>query len=378
MITSNNILTLYESCGIDIVSAKDCILYGKDGRQYVDFESGVWCSNIGHCNERIGSVIRKQCSQSIHLGYPFTHDLPGRLAARMLELLHMPEGKCVFLSSGSEAVNLAIIFARTITGRKKILTVEHTYLSAYGHAGNLADNPNSELVPLNDLNAIKKIRFRDVAAFVFEPGTSGGQVHFPSGEFIDSLVQAARKNGACVIVDEVTTGFGRTGKWFGFQHYDLKPDMVVCGKGMGNGYPVSAVSVSTDMTHRIEQTGMHYAQSHQNDPLGCAIALEVINILGEDDLVRKCRESGKLFRELLDVLAEKFTQIIDVRSRGLMLAIEFGQETDTGHLFNQLLKNGFVVGKKNNVLRFMPPLTVKESDIIRLVKCMEEIVSRES
>jgi acetylornithine aminotransferase len=264
-----------------------------------------------------------------------------------------------------------------VTGRKKILTLKNSYLSAYGYAGNLGDNPDTELVPWNDIDALKKIRFGEIAAFVFEPGTAGGQIHFPSVEFISSLVKAARKNDTCVIIDEVTTGFGRTGKWFGFEHYNLKPDIVVCGKGMGNGYPVSAVSVSADFAHRIEHSRMQYAQSHQNDPLGCAVALEVINIIRKEDLIRKSRGSGKLFRELLDVLSEKFTQIIEVRSRGLMLAVEFRQETDTGHLISQLLDHGFITGRKGQVLRFMPPLTIRESDIIRLIKAMEEIVSRE-
>ena len=378
MITSNSLLNLYESSGIEIISAKDCILYSKDGRQYIDFESGVWCSNLGHCHERIGAVIHQQCSQAIHLGYRFTHELPDRLAAGMLELLHMNGGKCVFLSSGSEAVNLAITLAREMTGRQKILTIENSYLSAYGHGADSKTNPQVISIANDDYQALKQIDFSGLAAFIFEPGTSSGMVHFPSREFIRTIGEKAGKNKCTVIVDEVTTGFGRTGSWFGYEHYDLVPDLVATGKAMGNGYPVSAVAVSSEIAGKVEATGFRYAQSHQNDPLGCAIALEVISILGEEDLIRKCRESGKLFRELLDVLAEKYTQIIDVRSRGLMLAVEFRQETDTGRLFSRLLDHGFVTGRKGQVLRFMPPLTIRESDIIRLVKCMEEIVNRES
>jgi acetylornithine aminotransferase len=371
---SDNLLPLYQSTDIDIVRAKDCTLYGSDGRQYLDFESGVWCLNLGHCPDRISAVLQDQSHQLVHLGYPFINELPASLAARMLEILEMKGGKCVFLSSGSEAVNLAITMSKEITGRTKILTIENSYLSAYGHGGNIIKNADVISIANDDNKALKETDFSAVAAFVLEPGTSSGRINFPSREFISTLAGKAGKAGCLVIADEVTTGFGRTGSWFGFEHYDIKPDMVACGKGMGNGYPVSAVAVSAKVAGNIESSGFRYAQSHQNDPLGCAVALKVIEIILQEDLLRKGRESGKLFRELLDVLAEKFTEIIEVRSRGLMLAIEFRPDYDTGRLWKQLLDNGYVTGRKDNVLRFMPPLIMGESDIIRLVKNLEELM----
>ena len=374
----NNILNLYDGGFTAVVRAKDCYLYDINGRQYTDFESGVWCAVLGHCHEAVTEVLGNQSSKVFHLGYRFVNDLPEKLSAELLCMLGLQGGKTVFLSSGSEAVNLAITIAKEITGRQKILTIENSYLSAYGHGGNLCINPGVISLANDDYRALKETDFSGIAAFVMEPGTSSGRVHFPSREFISDIAGKTRKMECPVIVDEVTTGFGRTGSWFGYEHYDLKPDMVACGKGMGNGYPVSAVAVSAGIAGKIETTGFHYAQSHQNDPLGCAVALKVIDIIRKEDLTRKSRESGKLFRELLDVLAEKFTEIIEVRSRGLMLAVEFRPGYDTVHLWKQLLDKGFVTGRKDNVLRFMPPLTIKESDIIRLVKCMEEIVSNES
>lgn len=369
-----SVLRLHETGNIGFIQAKDCFLYDTGGKQYIDFEAGVWCSNLGHCHQRISKVLGDQSKELIHLGYRFTSDLPGRLSEELLKLLKLEGGKSVFLSSGSEAVNLAISFARELTGRKKIITVENSYLSAYGHSGNLPDNPDAVCIPINDTSALGKINFKEIAAFVFEPGTSFGHIHFPSREFINAAGTAARKNNCYLIIDEVTTGFGRCGKWFGFEYYDLEPDMVVTGKAMGNGYPISAVSVSAPTAEGIENSGIRYAQSHQNDPLGCAVALEVIAIFKEDQLIRKCLESGKLFRELLEVLAAKYTEIIDVRGRGLMLAIEFQPDYDLETVYEQLLEKGFIVGIRSQVMRFLPPLTIRDSDIIRLVKTLEELL----
>jgi acetylornithine aminotransferase len=372
-----NILSLHDAGSTVIVQAKDCYLYDIKGKQYTDFEAGVWCAILGHCNATISAVMGKQSSEVFHLGYRFVNDLPAKLSYELVTMLRLQGGKVVFLSSGSEAVNLAITIAREITGRQKILTIENSYLSAYGHAADTTTNSQVSSIANDDYRALKQIDFSGLAAFIFEPGTSSGMIHFPTREFISAIGEKAGKNKCPVIIDEVTTGFGRTGSLFGYEHYDLKPDMVACGKGMGNGYPVSAVVVSAAVSSKIEAADFRYVQSHQNDPLGCAVALKVIDIIRQEDLVRRGRESGKLFRELLDVLAEKFTEIIEVRSRGLMLAVEFRPGFDILHLWKQLLDKGFVTGRKNNMLRFMPPLTIKESDIIRLVKAMEESMSRE-
>jgi len=374
MTEPQNIINLYDTGKIVIVGARDCYLFDVNGKQFADFEAGVWCVVLGHCHETIATVPGQQSRDIFHPGNRFISEPQQKLSSELLNLLGMQEGKCVLLSSGSEAVNLSITIAREITGRQKILTLENSYLAACGYGSNIPSNTDIISIATDDRRALKEIDFHSLAAFVFEPGTSSGLVHFPSKEFISSLAEKAREMRCPVIIDEVITGFGRTGSWFGYEHYDLKPDMVACGQGMGNGYPISAVAVSAEIAGKVEAAGFNYARSHQNDPPGCAVALKVMDIIFEEDLIRKGRESGKLFRELLDVLAEKFTEIIEVRSRGLMLAVEFLPDFDTGRLWNQLLDNGFVTGRKDNMLRFMPPLTIRESDIIRLVKCMEELM----
>ncbi len=113
--------------------------------------------------------------------------------------------------------------------------------------------------------------FEDIAGLIFEPGSASGLVKFPPHGLVQTLVGIIRQRGGLLVVDEVTTGLGRTGAWYGFEHYALQPDIVALGKALGNGYPVSAVAMTHDLADRLEQDGFHYVQSHQNDPLGCAI-----------------------------------------------------------------------------------------------------------
>jgi acetylornithine/N-succinyldiaminopimelate aminotransferase len=306
----------------------------------------------------------------MHLGYKVNHALPARLSEKLLHLLNIPNGKSVFLSSGSEAVNLAITIAKENTGRENILTIGNSYLSAYGHGRRGGDNPNLVRIDKEDFGALKNLDFGSIATFVFEPGNFGGIIHLHSNEFVDEILRNCIQNDCLVIANDVTTGFGRTGKWFGFQHYNMVPDMVVTGKAMGNGYPVSAVSVQEKVWQEFEKKQIRYAQSHQNDPLGCAVGLEVIRLLSEGNLIRRSQESGNYFLNRLSGLAD-IKHITDVRGRGLMLAIEFQEGFDTTKLFRQLFEAGILVGIREQVLRFMPPLTIKNEEIDNLVRKLD-------
>lgn len=371
---SNYILPLYNSHDIEIASAQDCYLFDLEGNKYIDFESGVWCVNLGHCNEKVNAVIHQQIDEVVNHGYNFFNRFAEDLSKELLNTLGLIHGKSVFLSSGSEAVNLAITIAKNVSGRNRILSLENCYLSAYGHGERRSHNHDSIKIEMDDFDSIEHIDFSKIAAFVFEPGTSRGTVTFPKVDFITDLVNRARAHGCLVIADEVTTGFGRSGKWFGHQHYDMLPDIVATGKGLGNGYPISAVSLSETVSKLVEEKGMRYAQSHQNDPLGCAIGLAVIKELTERNLIERSIEIGLYFKNSLEVLRLKHDAIQEVRGRGLMLAMEFHADTDIKQIADELFESGFVVGTAPNVIRFMPPLTLEKDDINRLIEKIDQIL----
>lgn len=373
---TSSIIPLYKQIDKLIVKSKDCYLYDSDNKQYIDFESGDWAANLGHSNCRISDIIKNQANLLIHDGLRFRNKQSEDLSIRLLEKLSFNGGKSVFLNSGSEAVNLAITFAKNLTKRTKILKMDCSYLSAYGHGQIAANNKDLLNIGINNIDFISQIDFRDIAAFVFEPGNSSSLIKYPNNDFINSIAFAIKQSGGLLIANEVTTGFGRTGKWFGFQHYDYTPDIVATGKALGNGYPISCVSITNEISALFDKSPFRYAQSHQNDPLGCAIGLEVINIIDSEGLIEQSFSKGHYFKEqLTNLQTEHKTIISDIRARGLMIAIEFSLLIDAERVYLQLIDNGLLVGQKENIIRFMPPLIIEEAHINKLIKMIEKIIT---
>jgi acetylornithine aminotransferase len=373
VILESNILQLYEISDKNIVSGKECTITDSDGRVYVDFEAGDWAAILGHSNRKVNGAITNQISKIIHDGLRFKNIPSEKLADRLLELLGFNNGKCVFLNSGSEAVNLAIILAMNITGRKKCLKIDCTYLSAYGYGRIADDNECLVNIPIDRIDLFQDIDFDKIAAFVFEPGNSRGLIRFPSREFISALTKEVKNHNGILISNEVTTGFGRTGKWFGYNHYDYKPDIVAMGKALGNGYPISCVATNEQIVREFSKAPFRYAQSHQNDPLGCAIGIEVIEAIKEMDLINRCANIGNVFHaQLTNLMYSYQTYIKDIRSRGLMLALEFDSQISSNSIASILMDKGYLVGCRDNVLRFMPPLIIEEEQIRNLVELIED------
>lgn len=371
---NKNIIPFYPSSTKVIEKSSGCYQFDSDGKEYIDFESGVWCANLGHSHKRIVSVLTEQAKFSIHHGYRFRNEKSEKLSDELQGLIGYKNGASVFLSSGSEAVNLSITIAQKLTGRKKVLKISNSYLSAYGLGRIDQTNENMVNVPFNTTEAIQDIDFTEIGALVLETGgASVEMVQFPDKNFVNKLVEASVKNNLIIIAEEVTTGIGRLGKWFGFQYYDCKPDIVVTGKALGNGYPISAVTVSENTIKRFKNDCFVYAQSHQNDPLGCAIGLEVINVIKDEQLIENCNRMGRYFTDELEKLRLKFpTKIKEIRSRGLMLAIEFRKTCDGAEINAKLFELGFVFSFKQNTLRFLPPLIIGEKEVDKLIVNLEK------
>ncbi len=371
----DHILPLVESGEIEIIKSEGCFLFDSKDNVYIDLESGVWCVNLGHNNKRINRIIQRQLEKTTHLGYQVKNGISEKLSGALLEKLKFYNGRSVFLSSGSEAVDLSIKMAKHLTGRNKICTLNGSYLSAYGQG--FSSKVNMELVSIrnNDFEKLASTDFSKIAAFVFEPGCAWGMISFPSEEFIDTVIKKVKSAGSLVVVDEVTTGMGRTGKWFGFEHYRMIPDIVACGKGLGNGYPISSVSVKKEIANAFEKNPFRYAQSHQNDPLGCAIALGVIKEIDRTDLVRRTEEEGILFKSLLKSICIKSNEIKEIRGRGLMIAMEFHEENKAKEVHKYLYDQRIISGYKLGSIRFMPPLIIDHGLIGKVSDTIEKALS---
>jgi len=353
----------------------------------VDMESGVWCVSIGHGHPRTLRVLADQSAQITHTGYNYTNPILAEAAGELLSVLGLGAGCCVFLCSGSEAVEYGVRVARHLVDRPLLLTMSDSYFGAYGAA---ADRHEDEWYGFDWMQCAEGcdescehwtgIPFHRVGGFLFEPGSSSGLVRFPPRKLIQSIARSVRDAGGLLLVNEVTTGFGRTGRFFGYQHYDLSPDVVALGKGMGNGYPVSAAAFSAPIAARLDERPLMYAQSHQNDPLGAAVAREVIRVIQDEGLIERSRELGEILLRGLEALARRTDKIEAVRGRGLMVAVELADDPEasfTTRTHRDLVRRGYLVAQRPglNVLRIDPPLTIEREQIDGLLATLGELLA---
>ncbi len=363
----------------DFVRAENCWLFDTSGNKYLDLESGVWCTSLGHCHPKITKVIVEQSQKIIHNGYCYLNPIIDEAAEKLLRITGLDSGKCVFLCSGSEAVEYSLKMTKSFSDKPYFLTMRNCYLSAYGIAGERSQENWIEF-DWKKGGCIEEIDFSKISAFIFEPGSSSGLVHFPPRELVDIIVSRVRENGGIIITNEVTTGIGRTGKWFGYNHYNINPDIVVIGKGLGNGYPVSCVAISEAVISRLDLDKFHYAQSHQNDPLGASIANKVIEIIEEENLLPRCQTISEEICNHLKKIKDKYGIIKEIRAKGLMIAIEFEDNSDFSYanMINEelLMRNVILVKRPGfEVFRIDPALTIDKNDIKYFLENLEEIIS---
>ncbi len=373
----------------DIVRAENCSLYDSAGRRWVDLESGVWCTSIGHGHPRVLRVLSEQASRISHAGYVYEHPIVEEAAREVLALLDLEDGSCVFLCSGSEAVEYGVRAARMVAGRPLFITMADSYFGAYGSAHarraaewHLLDWSACAACPHAracgpDCPVWASIPHDEIAGFLFEPGSSSGFVRFPPEKLVTALARTVQESGGVVIVNEVTTGIGRTGRWFGYQHYQIRPDVVAIGKGLGNGYPVSVAAFASGVVDRLGGRPVPYSQSHQNDPLGAAIALEVIRTIEEENLIERGRQIAERLLQGLSALRERSDRIRDVRARGLMIALELEDDAEgsfAARAHRALIDQGYIVARRpgTGVFRIDPALTVERRDIEDFLQVLEE------
>lgn len=382
----------YDFIKANIVRGQGCHLFDNDNNMYVDFEAGVWCTSLGHNHPRINKVIKSQIDQIAHLGFRYTNNIVEEAAVKVLETVGLTDGKCVFLSSGSEAVEFGVQMARRLTRQPMFITLSNSYLSAYGDAGKKsgegwftfdwsACNNCADLECDPYCRHLKEIPFEHIGGMVFEPGNSSGLVKLPPKKLVKTLEVIIKQWNGLIVVDEVTTGIGRTGSWYGFQHYSLEPDIIALGKGLGNGYPVSTVAMKNEVALRTETSNFRYAQSHQNDALACAVAKEVIDVIQEEGLIERSNIIGAKFLNELKLMRQRYNNIKEVRGRGLMLAVEFKNNDGAfslASIYSKLLERGFLVGYKPaaNLLRFYPALTINEHDIKSMLDVLDQFLEK--
>ncbi len=372
-------ITALEASGTRILTEE----YGE----LCDLQSGCWAAVLGHNRRELSQVLAENADRLFHLHHFFDTEDLGALVQELTaaaDLKSLYKGS--FLSSGSEAVALAVLLAELVTGRSKKLCLSISYLGASADLRMPRDKSKwldidveeclscDKVIDCKECGKFTTVAFVEMAAFVFEPGNSGGLVLCPPEKLISYLVQEVKGAGGCIIVNEVTTGFGRTGKWFGHQHYnvfdtdELSPDFIAMGKGLGNGYPISGVLVKAALGEAIEATGFRYLQSHIDDPMGLIIARRVIQLMVEEELIAKGNKMGEYLRLKLNEVAEATGAIAEIRGRGMMNVVVIKNSHRAGKVFEALLNRGIFTGYSDvyNYIHLYPALTITQVEIDHL------------
>ncbi len=365
-----------------ITKGQNNTLEDLDGNTILDMFPGWAVSGIGHCHRKVVEAIRKQAGELLHIDNTFYTIEQGRLA-KMLSNRGFG-GQCFFCNSGAEANEAALKLARCHTPREKykFITAEKSFhgrtlatLTATGqskcHDGFLPLPAGFVYVPFNDIDALGEAFDEEVCGVMIEPIQGEGGIHEATPEYMQTIRDLCDEHDALMILDEVQTGMGRTGRWFGYQHYDVTPDIITLAKALGGGVAIGAMMARPEIAKSLVP-GTH-ASTFGGNSLACAAAIAVIEAIEEDKLLDNTNTVGEYTRNKLEQLREKFPIIDHVRGKGLMLGVQLNMPGAA--IVSRCLEKGLRINcTQETVLRLMPSMTVTQDEIDAAVAILDEVL----
>jgi acetylornithine/N-succinyldiaminopimelate aminotransferase len=339
-------------------------------------------SGIGHCHPRVVEAICAQAGELLHIDNTFYIPKQGQLAKLLSERAF--GGKCFFCNSGAEANEAAMKLARKHTPQEKykfitahgsfhgrtFATVTATAQPKY-HDGFLPLLAGFEYVPFNDIDALAAAFSDEVAAVLLEPIQGEGGINVATAQYLQTVRELCDKYGAVMILDEVQTGMGRTGKWFGYQHYDIEPDIITLAKALGGGVAIGAMMAKPEVAASLVP-GTH-ASTFGGNPLACAAAVAVIEAIEEEYLLDNADKMGQYAKQRLHQLKDKYSIIDHIRGKGLMIGIQLVQAGT--EIVNKCLDKNLRINCTNeSVLRFMPSMTVTGDQIDEAINILDGVL----
>lgn len=356
---------VYPLFDINIVKGKGCHVWDDKGQEYLDLYGGHAVISIGHCHPHYVDMLTKQLNTLGFYSNSVINTLQSQLAERLGQVCGYPNYQLFLINSGAEANENALKLASFHTGRKRVLAAGKAFHGRTSLAVEATDNPkivapvNSNghvtFLPLNDLAAFEaELDKGDVAAVIVECIQGVGGIRMATADFMQGLRKACDKTGTVLICDEIQCGYGRSGKFFAHQHLGVKPDIITCAKGIGNGFPMGAVIISPKFEAVYGMLGTTFGGNH----LACTAALAVLDVIEHEQLVDNAAKVGAYLMEELKKLQQTDAHIVDVRGEGLMIGIEYDQPIKA--LRNALVhdEHVFTGAASTNILRLLPPLTL--------------------
>ena len=386
--TTDALIPTYARLPVHFTEGKGAWLTDTDGNRYLDAISGIGVCGLGHCHPAVTQAITEQASRLVHTSNLYHIDKQAELAERLRNLSGME--RTFFSNSGAEANEAAIKLAR-LHGHKKgievpsIIVMENSFhgrtLATLSATGNRKVQAGFEPLirgltraPYNDVDAIKTIAKNNpsIAAILVEPVQGEGGLNIPANDYLNALKEICEEHNWLLMLDEVQTGNGRTGKYFSYQHNGILPDVVTTAKGLGNGFPIGACLVAGKASE-LFQPGAH-GSTYGGNPLGCATALAVLTTLEKDGLIQRAGELGKRISDgLSDRLAE-LENVTEIRNKGLMIGIELA--VPCGELVQQALNKGLLINvTAGNVVRLLPPLVLSNTEADEIIQKLSTLIS---
>lgn len=371
---------------LTIVKGKDSIVWDENGKEYLDFVAGWAVNCLGHCPDVLIEAVKKQAETLIQTSNNF-YTVPQLQIAELL-VKNSCLDRAFFSNSGAEANEGAVKLARRygklrLNGAYEVITATGSFhgrtlamVSASGqpkHQEPYTPLPSGCInVQFDDIEAIKKATNENTCAVMLEPIQGESGVNLPSEGYLAEVRSWCDEKGILLILDEVQTGIGRTGKLFAYEHYGVQPDIMTLAKGLGGGMPIGAIMAKESVS--VFAPGEH-GSTFGGNPVTCAAAYAVVKHVIENNISENAHVIGNYLKERLEELKAKHSQIIEIRGKGLLTAIEFDSDSAAA-IRDKCLENGLLTNSvKASALRLMPALTINKADVDRAVEILDASIS---
>ncbi len=375
-----NLFDVYPLWDIEPVKGKGCRIWDKDGKEYLDLYGGHAVISIGHSHPTYVGMVSEQAAQLGFYSNAVQNPLQKRLAQELGKVCGYPEYNLFLCNSGAEANENALKVASFHTGRKKILALNKAFHGRTSGAVEATDNPkiqaefnrngNVVFIPINDLAAAEReLAKKEYAAIIIEGIQGVAGIYTPEVSYLKGVRELCDATGTVLILDEIQSGYGRSGKFFAHQHADVKADIVSMAKGIANGFPVGAIIISPEIKAVHGMLGTTFGGNH----LACAAALAVLEVMNDENLVENAAVMGEYFMEGLRKFEGEGKPFAQLRGKGLMIGMEVNPGFED--LRNRLLfeKSIFTGGAGKSIIRLLPPLCVGKEEADRFFKALGEL-----
>jgi len=388
MLSEKYVANTYARYPVLLIRGKGTRVWDLEGKEYLDFVSGLAVCNLGHCHPKVVKAIRDQAEKLIHVSNFYYIEPQIQLASLLCN--HSFADKVFFCNSGAEAnegaIKLARKYAKEKTGenRYEIITMERSFhgrtlatLTATAqekfHKGYEPLMPGFKYVRFDDVGALKNAIDSKTCAVMVEPIQGEGGVNCPTEGYLKALREICDEKGLLLIFDEVQVGMGRTGKLFAYEHEGVEPDMLTLAKSLAGGVPIGALLITKGIADSFKP-GDH-ASTFGGNPLATAAGIAALTTILEEGMLENCRKVGEYFLFHLEKIRENFSFVKDVRGKGLILGMELKMEGSS--IVKEMMQRGILINcTMGNVLRFLPPLIVTKEEVDRVITALEEVFER--